>query len=85
MRKSELSRKIRDGRAPFRDLEIEDEIAGMVRGGIDTVPLPERTISTSMYESTSVSLKGGSTVMIGTWPTPESPLTRTSIQTLSRG
>jgi hypothetical protein len=42
----------------LRDLPLDAPEAGDVNGGIDTVPLPTRTLST---------------VAIGTWPTPERP------------
>ena len=43
-----------------KDLKISEKDMKMIRGGIDTVPLPERTLG----------------LMIGTWPTPERTFVR---------
>jgi hypothetical protein len=83
MTKSEALQATNASHDQIEDLLIGDLEAGSIRGGIDTVPLPERTSSTSQrgIVSTTTTGKLGSvgTVMIGTWPTPESPLLSTSI------
>jgi hypothetical protein len=66
MTKSEALQATNASHDQIEDLLIGDLEAGSIRGGIDTVPLPERTSYTSKFDSRS-------TVMIGTWPQPDMP------------
>jgi hypothetical protein len=84
MMKSNESRAMSKNHFHIEDLRLDDLEAGSIKGGIDTVPLPERTSSPSrlgiVSTSTTTSKLGSvGTVMIGTWPTPESPLLSASI------
>ncbi len=56
MRKNDRSHK--------KVADLKSRMPEKVKGGIDTVPLPERPVSRTS---------------IGTWPTPESPVYRTPL------
>jgi hypothetical protein len=83
MRKSNESQATSMNHLRIEDLRIDDLEAGSIKGGIDTVPLPERTAAPSKFgivaTGTTGKLGSVATVMIGTWPTPESPFLSTAI------
>ena len=66
MSKSNQSQATSMNHSRIEDLRIDDLEAGSIKGGIDTVPLPERPSSSSKLGSVS-------NVMIGTWPQPDAP------------